>query len=188
VARRSLLLLAALVAVVSLVAVALALRAGGSSVESGPLVPPGDSEAKASIGVPIPMNKPFSFGLLVVENTSDSAVVLDQAELVRAGAGIELLGAYGAPEGSVHIGFLPGYNPRGRHLRGMTVAPHAQVQVVLGMEVVKRGRHRFEAVALNYHGDGTAYRRSYSLSGRLCSPVAAYVDKCPGLLDQGRTA
>jgi hypothetical protein len=84
------------------------------------------------------------------------------------------------------IGFVAGFQmPRdGRPLHGWEVAPGAEVQVVLGVKVMTPGRHRFEALALTYHGGGTTFRDVYESSGQLCAPAREYVDRCPGLLDQ----
>ena len=75
--------------------------------------------------------------------------------------------------------------PRDGHvLKGFTVAPGVDVSVVLGVKVTKPGRHRFEALALDYHVGGTAFRDTYSSSGQLCSPAERYIDTCNGLLDK----
>jgi hypothetical protein len=83
-------------------------------------------------------------------------------------------------------GFIAGFAmPRDGHvLEGFTVSPGAQVVVVLGIEVTKRGRHRFQALALDYRVGEAAYRDIYESSGQLCSPTARYLNKCPALLDE----
>ncbi|HUK95083.1 MAG TPA: hypothetical protein VLU96_08530 [Gaiellaceae bacterium] len=155
----------------------------GSARGHGPLIVPGG--AKNSIGVPIKMGAPYSYGLLTVQNQGSKSVTLDRASLVRPGAGIELLGAYGLPiPSSQHIGFLPGYRmPQDGHaVSGLEIAPHAQVQIILGMKLTTPGRYRFEAVRLDYHRGGSSFHDSYPASGRLCSPVKRYKNRCPGLL------
>jgi hypothetical protein len=83
-------------------------------------------------------------------------------------------------------GFVAGFGkPRDGHaLSGFTVVPGAGVVVVLGIKVTKPGRHRFEALALDYHVGGKAFRDIYSSSGQLCAPKQRYIDNCHALLDQ----
>jgi hypothetical protein len=164
-----------------------AFRSGDSHAAHGPLALP--AQAKASIGVPIPEGKPYSYGLLAVVNRSAKSVVLDQAELVNRGTGVRLIGAYTLPVPNEQaIGFVKGYSPRGRFLKGALITPHAQVQIVLGVKVVKSGRYRFEAVALRYHVGGTSFHDAYPTSGRFCSPMKKYLNHCPGLLDEQKAS
>jgi hypothetical protein len=81
------------------------------------------------------------------------------------------------------IGFIDGFRmPRDGHvLKGFAVAPGAEVQVVIGIKVTKPGRHRFEALALDYQVGGTAFRDIYASSGQLCSPRQRFMDNCPAL-------
>jgi hypothetical protein len=81
-------------------------------------------------------------------------------------------------------GLLEGFRiPRDGHvLRGFVVAPGAEVLVVMGVEVTKPGRHRFHALALDYHVGRTAFRDTYASSGQLCAPKQSYVNKCDALL------
>ena len=98
--------------------------------------------------------------------------------------------------GAVHssrrssAGFLAGFGmPRDGHaLSGFTVVPGAGVVVVLGVKVTKPGRHRFEALALDYHVGRDAFRDIYASSGRLCAPKQRYVRSCHALLDQETAA
>jgi hypothetical protein len=54
--------------------------------------------------------------------------------------------------------------------------------------VTKPGRHRFEALALNYHVGSDAFQDIYSSSGQLCSPKERYIDSCHASLDQETSA
>jgi len=87
-------------------------------------------------------------------------------------------------------GFLAGFRmPRDGHaLSRFTVLPGAEVVVILGVMVIKPGRHRFEALALNYHVGRDAFRDIYSSSGQLCSPKERYIDSCHALLNQQTSA
>jgi hypothetical protein len=159
------------------------LLSGGSHSEAGPLVLP--APGKVSIGAPIAMGKPVSYGLLEVKNNSANPLVLDRAELVRPGSGIVLLGAFGLPVPSkTKIGLVAGFRvpSDGHRLRGLTIAPHAELQIVLGMKLATPGSYTFQAIALRYHDDHGSYRDSYPASGRLCSPVKKYLENCKGLL------
>jgi hypothetical protein len=81
------------------------------------------------------------------------------------------------------VGFIAGFRvPRDGHtLKGFTVAPGVEVVVVLGVTVTKPGRHRFEALALDYRVGRSAFRDIYSSSGQLCSPTQGYIHNCNAL-------
>src|SRR5215210_1832764 len=98
-----------------------ALRSGADG--RGPLRLPGDARAEASIGAPVPQDMAFSYGLLTVENDSNQEIVVDEAELVGADPGIDLIGAYGVRTNS-GIGFLAGFRPKGRELHRLKIGPH----------------------------------------------------------------
>jgi hypothetical protein len=192
--------------------IAIAMATGSSSAGSGPLAMP--ELGPNSLGVPISLNKPYSFGQVTALNHGDKPVVLDRVELVRADKGITVLGAFVVPfpknckgkgvpaphhclfytwtdsSGRRHtsrrtaIGFMPGYHvPHdGRLLRGTTVEPQAQGQVVIGLELTKPGRYRFHAVALDYHRGDKRYRDTFPSSGQICAPLKRYVKNCLGIL------
>jgi hypothetical protein len=54
--------------------------------------------------------------------------------------------------------------------------------------VASPGRHRFEALALDYHVGGTAFRDIYPSSGQLCAPREKYMNNCPTLLVENSAA
>ena len=184
----------------------------------GPLAPP---PGRTSIGLPVPINMPFSDGLLVAKNNGDKLAILDRASFVRPDSGLKYLGAYvvsrplrcqkvrriPAPRvclfytwkdkrRRVHtsrrsaVGFIGGFRlPRDGHaVKGFKVAPGAEVVVVLGIAVTRPGRHRFEALALDYHVGHSPFRDIYPSSGQLCAPRQRYVDKCHALLDRQTSA
>jgi hypothetical protein len=62
------------------------------------------------------------------------------------------------------------------------IAPHAVIQVVVGVKLTRPGRHRFDEITVSYHDSRGGYRTSYPYSGRLCAPWLRYVNRCPGLL------
>lgn len=183
--------------------------------ETGPLGPP---PGKASIGVPVQIGKPFSDGMLVAKNHGSKPAVLDRASFVRPDSGLEYLGAYvlsmprrcwkvrrlpaphvclfyrwkdkrGAVRSSRRSsgGFVAGFR-RHHALSGFTLVPGNEVVVVLGVKVTKPGRHRFWALALDYHVGRDAFRDIFASSGQLCAPEQRYVDSCHALLDQETAA
>jgi hypothetical protein len=177
------------------------LEAGTLRQGHGPLALPDRGEV--SIGAPIAINTPYSYsGPLVLVNRSQRPLVLDGAQLINSGSGIALVGAFGLAvptratcqglrgrafwrcQHATKIGFVKGYRIPwdGRVLKGLKIAPHAQIQIVLGVKVVTPGRHIFNAVALRYHDGHGSYRDSYPYSARLCSPPKKYLKSCPGLL------
>jgi hypothetical protein len=203
-------LAAALALVAVAVAIAYAAGVGHSTSSGGPLALP--PEKKVSMGIPVPKGVPFSFALLGVKNTSDKPVVLDRVDLVQADPGLALVGAFGlitpqhcnarpAPRrcfvyswtdgsGKTHvsrrtaIGLIKGYHfPHDGHvIDGMTVAPNAEVQVIVGVKTTMPGRRSFRQLALTYHQGGKSYRDIYESSARLCTPEKTYIDRCNGLL------
>jgi hypothetical protein len=167
-----------------------------------PLVPtvPG----KVSVGTPVSLDVPYSYrGLLVLVNRSRDAITLDGAGLARPGPGIAYVGAFvvhlpahplpcdtlrgrarrrcvqAAQVGVVHGYRIPWY---GLRLKGAMIAPHAMVQVVVGVKATRPGRHRFDGITVSYHDGRGSYRTSYPYSARLCAPWLRYVNRCPGLL------
>ena len=64
----------------------------------------------------------------------------------------------------------------------MTVAPNAEVQVIVGVKTTMPGRRSFRQLALTYHQGGKSDPSIYESSARLCTPEPTYVDHCNGLL------
>lgn len=187
----------------ALVAVALGLEITRlTEKRTAPLVPtlPG----KVNTGTPVLLDVPYSYrGLLVLVNHGRDAVTLDHASLARPGSGIAYVGAFvvdlpshpvpcdaltgrarrrciqAARIGVIHGYRIPWY---GRRLKGTVIAPHALIQVVVGIKVTKPGRYRFDAITVSYHDSQGSYQTSYPYSGRLCAPWLRYVNRCPGLL------
>jgi hypothetical protein len=89
--RRSVVVAVVLAGAAGTVGLTLWLLGGSSDVASGALAPP---PGKTSIGVPVPLGKPFSDGLLDAKNRGDKPAVLDRASFVRLDAGLKYLGAY----------------------------------------------------------------------------------------------
>jgi hypothetical protein len=86
------------------------------------------------------------------------------------------------------IGLVKGYHfPHDGHLiRGMTIAPNGQAQVIVGVKTTMPGRRSFRELALSYHEGSKSYRDIYESSARLCAPAKKYINRCSGLLTDPR--
>jgi hypothetical protein len=109
--------------------------------------------------------------------------VLDGVEPLDMQSGFDFVGAYVVPHPN-HIGAVPGYEvpATGHALPGAIVAPHQQVELVLGVRAAKPGRYRFKTLDIVYHGGGS-YRRHAALGIAVCAPPAKY-SNCPAPLGQ----
>lgn len=115
-------------------------------------------------------------------NSGEQAAVLDGATLVKAGAGIQLLGAYTLPiQNGRQNGTLLGFDPKGARL-DRPISSGARVHVIVGLKLVRPGRYTFRAIALRYHVGGHRYETSYPVSARLCAPFAKYLGHCRYLI------
>jgi len=164
-------------------AAVVALLAGRSSVGQGPLVDQLGG-GKEGIAQPAPVGRVISASDLVVQDTSDHAVVLDRVDFFGLPAGT-YRGGYVVPFPLPRQvrGILTTYwryhVPRyGRVLPGVTIAPHTKAYVVLAL-TARSGQHQWTHEDLVYHDiDGTAYRRHIALSGAVCAPLKKYVGRC----------
>jgi hypothetical protein len=151
-------------------------RAGGTS-SRGPL----DYSGAISIGMPVPLGKPYSYAV-DLRNTTNRPLTLHRIGLERNN-GIQLVGAYVLPLTSPRaIGFVAGFRrlPDGFPLNGYTVAPKATVRIVLGLSLLKTGRYRFKQVRVDYRGRAD-YHDSFAYSAQLCSPVRQFFHSCHAL-------
>jgi hypothetical protein len=163
----------ALVAAVVALAV-LVLRAGGGQ---GPLTTHADG---TRFSQPAYIDQTISVsGPLVVENTSDKALVLDRVELVGLPRGM-YRGAYvlrWPPKQTPFTAALSYQVPRGAQaVPGATVAPHGWVWIVVGV-APRRGRHQWTQADIVYRSSGTTYRRDVGVAGAVCAPFKAYTSK-----------
>lgn len=106
--------------------------------------------------------------------------MLDRVELVGLEPGI-YRGAYvlpWPPDKTPFTGALSYHVPRnGRVMPGVTVAPHAQAWIVMGL-TAKRGQHRWTRVDIVYHDRGATYRRHAALAGAVCGSAQKYKGHC----------
>ena len=125
-------------------------------------------------------------GPFVVKNTGSRPIRLQGVELGGLRKGLTVRGAYVVPypqhpsgprPRSATIGVVPGYHlsREDRILDGATVAPHAQIAIVLGVEAAKAGRFAWRAVDVTYHEGGHMYTLRSPVAARICVPKAPYV-------------
>jgi hypothetical protein len=128
----------------------------------------------AAIGQAISVSGP-----LTVRNTGDQALVLDRVGLVGLQRGI-YRGAYVMPWPPSKIPFSDALTYRvprdGRAMPGVTVAPHAQAWIVIGL-TAKRGQHQWTRIDILYHDRGAAYRRQ-AIAGAVCGSKKRYKTPC----------
>jgi hypothetical protein len=165
-----------LAAVIVVILVAVLPRSSGGQ---GPLI----VEGRGTLGLaqPAAIDQAISIsGPLVVRNTGDQALVLDRIELLGLPDGI-YRGAYVLPWGpskTPFTGALSYHVPRnGRALPGVTVAPHAQAWIVIGL-TAKRGQHQWTRIDILYHDRGAAYRRHVAMDGAVCGGKKKYKTPC----------
>jgi hypothetical protein len=110
-------------------------------------------------------------GPYLVKNNGSQPLVLDRVVPVDAQSGIVLRGDYVLYRPD-HLGSWPGYRvPQNGHpLHGATVAPHTRVEIVLGVEVTKRGRHSWQGVRVFYRQGGQTYSHDDHLGVEVCAP------------------
>jgi len=150
-----------------------------SSGGQGPLIVEGRGTLglaqPAAIGQAISVSGPF-----VVRNTSDQTVRLDRVEMVGLPDGI-YRGAYVLPWPPSKTPFSDALTYRvprnGRALPGVTVAPHAQAWIVIGL-TAKRGQHQWKHIDILYHDRGAAYRRHAAIKGAVCGGKRKYKTPC----------
>jgi hypothetical protein len=173
-----------LVAAISGLVVVVIIRGSGQS--EGSLSNLGADPLGYSIPLDVGESASIS-GPFVVKNTGARPLRLDHVELVGLQNGITLRGASVVPypqhpagprPRSAEIGIVLGYrlSRSDRLLRGATVAPHAQIAIVLGVTAARRGRHAWHAVDVIYDEGGQAYTLRTPLAARVCVPRAPYAD------------
>jgi hypothetical protein len=179
------LLLAGLVAVAAGMAAFLAVGSGDRAGTGGPLSNLGADPTGFSIPINVGQSASVS-GPFVVKNTGARPLTLDRVQLVGLQHGLTLRGAYVVPypqhpavprPRSATIGIVTGYGlfREDRSLHGATVAPHAQIAIVLGVTPTRAGRHAWFAVDLTYHDGTHSYTLRTPVAARICAPKATYV-------------
>ncbi len=150
-----------------------------SSGSQGPLI----AEIGGKIGVaqPAAVGQAISIsGPLVVRNSGDQPLVLDRVELVGLQRGI-FRGAYVLPWPPNRTPFTGALNYRvprnGRAMPGVTVAPHTQAWIVMGL-TAKRGQYQWKRTDILYHDRGATYRRHAALAGAVCGGKKKYKTSC----------
>ncbi len=161
--------LAALAVVVAAGAAVFAVTRSASG--PGPLVPLIDGKVGVSAVLHLDQSASIS-GPLIIRNTGSQTLTLDRVEPVGLQDGLDFRGAYVLSRPNA-IGEVHGYRvpANGHAVPGATVAPHSQVELVVGVTAAKLGRHEFTALEIFYHGGGT-YRRNIPLGVAVCAPYS----------------
>ena len=174
-------LLAALAAAAIAIVFAVVRSAGGH----GALVPLVDG--KVGMGWILHLGQSGSIsGPLIIRNTGGRPLVVDRVEGTGLqGGGPDILGAYILSRPN-RIGRVYGYRvpANGSPLPRAVVAPHAQVELVIGIRATKRGRHSFTALKILYHDSAGHYERQVPLAVSICAPIT--VKNCPDPLEPSR--
>lgn len=144
----------------------------------GPLnPPPSEAPAENYSGFEAQLNHPFTFGLIFIRNYGGDAVVLDGVELIDKTPGIELVGLLAADitgdrqTWSSDDNYPPLHPADLEELQGFHVRPQAAqaVQILLGIELTRAGKHGFRAVAILYHRGEEHFRYTYPSGVAACS-------------------
>jgi len=153
-----------LVALVIVGALALA-SCGGQKF--GPLAWSPGRVWKSSLTIDV--GRPFSYGMLEVENQGSDPAVLQRLSLLD-NDGIVVIGTY-AVHGNAEVGLIRSWRPDHKaQVAGAVIPPHATLTIVLGLKVVEPGRHLFRGVQLDYRTGGASYGDVYGLSLAACTP------------------
>jgi hypothetical protein len=179
------------VVVTLLAAVGLALQANRRAVhdyDSGPLQTGSDT----TTGILVDVAQPFTFGGIVVYNTTAQPIVLDEIRLVPpAPPGMKIL-AIEVAGGDRRIGFVGadhGYPPPDlrlylRPFRGARVPPERQpegkegTEIVFGLQLNQAGTFGFEHVDVDYRVGHKRHRVRLEDGFVACAPPASYPDGC----------
>jgi hypothetical protein len=174
--RRIVLVGGLLAAAIAGLAVAFAVRSTGSS--QGPLVT--NLVGQVGVGLLLRLGESGSFsGPFMIRNTGDQPVVLDKVELLEMQKGFDFRGAYVVPHANA-LGDRPGYKvpANGHALPGAIVAPHQQVELVLGATAAKQGRYLFKTLDIAYHDSSGSFRRHAAYGIAICAPPGKFAN-CP---------
>lgn len=146
-----------------------------------------------SLGFPVDVGSPFTFGLATVTNPSGDVAVLDRLELVGRSPGLGLIAARVLPIREApgqtlvansdrwpppELADVPLYPLRGWRFRPSEMSPAHDINLVLGLRVSSPGEFSFDAIALHYQIANGRYRAVLPYRLRVCAPTAAY-QRCP---------
>lgn len=143
-----------------------------------------------SLGLPIKVGRPRSFGTLYLVNQGSTAVRLARISFEDPTPGLDLIGALIGPAEDAHIGtdrgFPPGSGADGLvPLAGAVIPAGGRVQVVVGFRVERRGTFTSTGLRLVYTAGDETYEETFPVSLRACAEAQdtrGPVD-CPTLLD-----
>jgi hypothetical protein len=172
--------LAVLAAAVIAAAAAAALLLGLSGSSRGTLV---GFEGTSGYGLPLKHVGGWVSvsGPWFVKNTGDHSLVLERVVPVRPQRGIALRQVFVLDQ-SDEVGAQPGFRvPKGSRHLPVTVAPHTQVEIELGVQATKRGDHFWRTMHVVYQQGGGTHTLVQGLGVEVCAPASG---NCPTPYDR----
>jgi hypothetical protein len=169
-------------------------RSGPPGASTGPLVW-GDPDSMSSS---VRVGRPFTYGHVILFNSSDQVAVLDGVSLWRATSGLRLfalradLPSRDAPGGT--LARAPWYPPKGITLHPLAGFPvpargyeHGDVRgdrgvnLVLGLTIDHPGRFRFHGLVVRYHVGAHRYETIVHQAMQVCSSTHPLRRGCPAV-------
>ena len=93
----------------------------GGVREGGPLADPDNASA---ISAPVPLGKPYSWGLTALTNAGDEVATIERIELLDIPDGMRVIGVYALDSSGSGIGIGKDYEPDGRpDFPGLRIGP-----------------------------------------------------------------
>lgn len=162
---------------------------GTATLKQGPL----ECRDCPTVGVAssVDPGKPFTYGLLLLNNSGPRAATVVSVTLLRASSGLRMVGAYVMDPrdprlprrsrgmiGTDNRRFPPlGVSAALESLRG-TVVGRRPLEVLIGLRVPRDGFFVFKGLAVNYSVDRTSYRATYPLLLKVCAPKSRWLGRC----------
>ena len=182
--------LTAAVLVAAAVAVPVALTHGRGPRSNGPLACP--KCFRTGLSFPVDVQRPFTYGLRNLRNHGRQPAVLEHVRPLGMSPGMRVVGALivrrvDNPWNSTaddHTHFPPlNIAKVVKPLPGYAVPPARDeddvVELILGLEVSRRGRFVFRDLELTYRVGTTRYRERYPDEVAVCAPIKEHRTGCP---------
>ena len=148
----------------------------GGVREGGPLADPDNASA---ISAPVPLGKPYSWGLTALTNAGDEVATIERIELLDIPDGMRVIGVYALDSSGSGIGIGKGYEPDGRpEFPGLRIGPDKGYDIVVGLEITKPGRFAIPATRIHYRVGEQRYQTVMSHAIQLCGPAKDYMNSC----------
>ena len=169
-------------------------RSAGLDPRPGPLGDPASLQSDAgysSAGGPMPVGRPFTYGMIWVRNSSDFSATVDGIT-PQGGVwppGMRLVGVYADPHSCFPAGLvrsIPIDTSCLQPLEGFATPPNTPkgegVSILLELQVDRPGRYSVHGFDLHYHVGPFHYSSLYMIGLGVCAPVEDYPNGCPGPL------